>query len=66
MIANYPGRIGFTDANSSPEPNDYNQHGGIYMHLHRHANLEDVFLKLTGRDGKPCATAAETSVRSAV
>lgn len=36
VIANYPGRIGFTDANSSPEPNDYNQHGGIYMHLHRH------------------------------
>jgi hypothetical protein len=36
VIANYPGRIGFTDANSSPEPNDYNQHGGIYLHLHRH------------------------------
>src|SRR5262249_17667872 len=32
----YPGRIGFTDANSSPEPNDYNQHGGIYLHLDRH------------------------------
>jgi DNA-binding beta-propeller fold protein YncE len=31
----YPGRIGFTDANSSPEPNDYDQHGGIYMHLSR-------------------------------
>jgi len=35
VIANYPGRIGFTDANSSPEPNDLNQHGGIYLHLHR-------------------------------
>jgi DNA-binding beta-propeller fold protein YncE len=32
----YPGRIGFTDANSSPEPNDYNQHGGIYLHLARY------------------------------
>ena len=32
---NYPGRLGFTDANSSPEPNDYNVHGGIYMHLAR-------------------------------
>jgi hypothetical protein len=31
----YPGRLGFTDANSSPEPNDYDQHGGIYLHLHR-------------------------------
>jgi DNA-binding beta-propeller fold protein YncE len=31
----YPGRLGFTDANSSPEPNDYNVHGGIYMHLAR-------------------------------
>jgi hypothetical protein len=36
VIENYPGRLGFTDANSSPEPNDYNQHGGIYLHLHRH------------------------------
>ncbi len=36
VIANYPGRIGFTDANSSPEPNDYNQHGSIYLHLQRH------------------------------
>jgi hypothetical protein len=32
----YPGRLGFTDANSSPEPNDYDQHGGIYLHLDRH------------------------------
>ncbi|HKE83709.1 MAG TPA: hypothetical protein VKB50_08145 [Vicinamibacterales bacterium] len=35
VIADYPGRIGFTDANASPEPNDYNAHGGIYLHLHR-------------------------------
>ena len=34
-IANWPGRIGFTDANASPEPHDYNQHGGIYAHLLR-------------------------------
>src|SRR5215510_8440072 len=32
----YPGRLGFTDADGSPEPHDYNQHGGIYMHLARH------------------------------
>ena len=31
-----PGRVGFTDANASPEPNDYNEHGGIYLHLNRH------------------------------
>ncbi len=31
----YPGRLGFTDANSSPDPNDYNVHGGIYLHLAR-------------------------------
>ena len=31
----YPGRLGFTDANSSPAPEDYNQHGGIYLHLFR-------------------------------
>ncbi len=36
VIEAYPGRIGFTDANSSPEPNDYNEHGGIYLHLARH------------------------------
>jgi DNA-binding beta-propeller fold protein YncE len=32
----YPGRLGFTDANASPEPNDLNQQGGIAMHLARH------------------------------
>jgi DNA-binding beta-propeller fold protein YncE len=31
----YPGRIGFTDADGSPDPNDYNVHGGIYLHLAR-------------------------------
>lgn len=31
----YPGRLGFTDANGSPDPQDYNQHGGIYLHLER-------------------------------
>jgi DNA-binding beta-propeller fold protein YncE len=31
----YPGRLGFTDANSSPAPEDYPQHGGIYLHLAR-------------------------------
>ena len=36
VFLNYPGRIGFTDANSSPEPNDYNEHGGIYLHLNRY------------------------------
>ena len=35
VIANYPGRIGFTDADASPEPNDLNEHGGIYAHLLR-------------------------------
>jgi DNA-binding beta-propeller fold protein YncE len=32
----YPGRLGFTDADGSPEPHDYNQHGGVYLHLSRH------------------------------
>jgi hypothetical protein len=31
----YPGRNGFTDANASPAPDDYNEHGGIYLHLLR-------------------------------
>jgi DNA-binding beta-propeller fold protein YncE len=31
----YPGRLGFTDANSSPDPNDYDEHGGIFEHLAR-------------------------------
>jgi DNA-binding beta-propeller fold protein YncE len=35
VIANWPGRIGFSDANASPDPHDYNQHGGIYLHLVR-------------------------------
>jgi DNA-binding beta-propeller fold protein YncE len=36
VFKDFPGRIGFTDANASPEPNDYNEHGGIYLHLKRH------------------------------
>lgn len=32
----YPGRLGFTDANSSPDPNDLNEKGGVYLHLARH------------------------------
>jgi hypothetical protein len=32
----YPGRLGSTDANSSPDPNDVNQHRGIYLQLVRH------------------------------
>lgn len=32
----YPGRLGFTDANGSPDPHDYNQHGSIFLHLARH------------------------------
>lgn len=36
VFENYPGRLGFTDANGSPDPHDYNQHGGIYLHLARH------------------------------
>lgn len=31
----YPGRLGFSDANGSPDPQDYNQHGSIYVHLAR-------------------------------
>ena len=36
VIKDFPGRLGFTDANASPEPNDYNEQGGIYLHLNRH------------------------------
>lgn len=36
VITFYPGRLGFTDADGSPDPHDYNQHGGIYMHLARY------------------------------
>ena len=38
VIANYPGRVGFTDADASPEPNDLNEHGGIYAHLLRNGH----------------------------
>ena len=30
-----PGRLGFTDANGSPAPEDYNQHGSMHAHLAR-------------------------------
>src|SRR6185295_12812392 len=36
VIRDFPGRIVFTDANASPEPNDLNEHGGIFLHLNRH------------------------------
>lgn len=36
VITFYPGRLGFTDADGSPDPHDYNQHGGIYLHLARY------------------------------
>ena len=36
VFKEFPGRLGFTDANASPEPNDYNEHGGIYAHLDRY------------------------------
>ena len=36
VIKDYPGRVGFTDANASPEPNDINEHGGTFLHLTRH------------------------------
>ena len=35
VIRDFPGRIGFTDANASPEPNDLNEHGGMFLHLTR-------------------------------
>jgi DNA-binding beta-propeller fold protein YncE len=31
----YPGRLGFTDANGSSDPEDYDQHGSIFLHLSR-------------------------------
>jgi DNA-binding beta-propeller fold protein YncE len=36
VIKDFPGRVGFTDANASPEPNDINEHGGMFLHLTRH------------------------------
>ena len=36
VIKDFPGRIGFTDANASPDPNDINEHGGMFLHLTRH------------------------------
>src|SRR5262245_7871171 len=56
VIAAWPGRLGFTDSNASPEPHDYNQHGGIYAHLLRHGldfvNFGNGFeLALVDEDG---------------
>ncbi len=36
VIKDFPGRVGFTDANASPDPNDLNEHGGMFLHLTRH------------------------------
>jgi DNA-binding beta-propeller fold protein YncE len=38
VIAGFPGRIGFTDANASPEPNDLDEFGGIFAHLSRNGS----------------------------
>ncbi len=35
LIKNFPGRVGFSGANESAEPIDYNKHGGIFHHLVR-------------------------------
>jgi hypothetical protein len=35
VIADFPGRVGFSEANESAEPIDYNQHGGVFLHLLR-------------------------------
>jgi DNA-binding beta-propeller fold protein YncE len=43
IIAHYPGRIGFSGSFASPEPTDYNQHGGIYLHLSRHGQPFLIF-----------------------
>jgi DNA-binding beta-propeller fold protein YncE len=43
IIAHYPGRIGFSGSFASPEPADYNQHGGIYLHLFRHGQPFVIF-----------------------
>ena len=39
----YPGRLGFTDANGSPDPNDYNLHGSVFEHLARHSKSFAIF-----------------------
>ena len=69
VIANYPGRIGFTDANSSPEPNDLNEHGGIYAPLLRHGRdfvnfgmaSSSLWLTRTERTSRPVFGAPPTS-----
>lgn len=34
--ANYPGRLGYPGSNGGPTPQDYNKHGGMFVHLARH------------------------------
>ena len=36
VIENWFGRVGFTDADASPDPHDYPQHGNLWVHLQRH------------------------------
>jgi YVTN family beta-propeller protein len=36
VIEHWFGRIGFTDADASPDPHDYPQHGNLFVHLDRH------------------------------
>jgi DNA-binding beta-propeller fold protein YncE len=35
IIEAFPGRIAFSGVNESPEPIDYNKHGGVFLHLTR-------------------------------
>ena len=35
IIANFPGRVGFSGVDESAEPIDYNKHGGVFLHLAR-------------------------------
>ncbi len=35
VIGPYPGRLGFTDADGSPDPNDLDLHGGMALHVVR-------------------------------
>ena len=52
-IANYPGRLGFPGSNGGPNPQDYNKHGGMFVHLARHERSFYNFglgLELTGSD----------------
>jgi sugar lactone lactonase YvrE len=35
-IAQYPGRLGYPGADGGPNVQDYNKHGGLFVHLARH------------------------------